>query len=87
VAKLKAQPGSNLEQGGWLFPEFETTGAAPIRENYRVWNITGDGLLVTFEEYQIAPYAAGPQQVLLLKGDLTGYLNPEGPLGEASGGN
>jgi hypothetical protein len=49
-------------------------GADPLPENYRNWNLTYEGLLITFDEYQVAPYAAGMQQVLvpfeLLQGDL-----------------
>lgn len=30
-------------------------GANPTLENYRDWNITADGLLITFGEYQVAP--------------------------------
>lgn len=57
-----------------------TTGADPTVENYRNWNIASDGLLITFETYQVAPGAAGPQQVLVPYTELTSILDPQGPL-------
>jgi hypothetical protein len=64
-------------------PFFDTPfqeGAKPIPENYRNWNITKDGLMITFDEYQVAPYAAGPQTVLVPYSTLQEVINPQGPL-------
>ena len=55
-------------------------GAEPTPDNYRNWNITADGLLVTFDEYQVAPYAAGPQVVSVPYSKLSTLINPNGPL-------
>jgi hypothetical protein len=55
-------------------------GAAPTLENYRNWNITADGLLVTFDEYQVAAYAAGPQVVLIPYAVLRPLIENPGPL-------
>jgi hypothetical protein len=55
-------------------------GAAPTAENYRNWNITGDGLMITFDEYQVAPYAAGPQLVVVPYADLGTLTKVPGPL-------
>jgi hypothetical protein len=57
-----------------------STGADPTDENYRNWNITPDGLLITFDEYQVAPYAAGPQTVLIPYSQLSAIIKPDGPL-------
>jgi hypothetical protein len=57
-----------------------TTGADPNPENYRNWNLTPDGLLITFDTYQVAPGAAGPQQVLVLWVELQGLIDPQGAL-------
>ena len=54
------------------FPE----GADPKLENYRSWNITPGGLRVTFDPYQVAAYAAGPQVVTLPWPSLANLLNP-----------
>jgi hypothetical protein len=63
-----------------LFTDFEQAAAAP--ENYQVWAITPQGILVIFEEYQVAPYAAGPQFVVVPYSVLETLLDPAGPLGD-----
>jgi len=55
-------------------------GAEPTPENYRNWNITSNGILITFDEYQVAPYVVGPQTVTVPYGELTTLINPKGPL-------
>ena len=55
-------------------------GAKPKPENYRNWNITPDGLQVTFDTYQVAPGAAGPQAVLMPWSQLSAQVDPRGPL-------
>ena len=65
-------------------PGFEgpfAEGAQPTVENYRNWNITPDGLLITFDTYQVAPGASGPQLVTVPYDELQGLINPEGALG------
>lgn len=56
------------------------TGADPTPENYRNWNITPDGLLITFDAYQVAPYAAGPQTVLIEYSQLNDLIHETSPL-------
>jgi hypothetical protein len=56
-------------------------GALPEAENYQRWNITPEGLLISFDEYSVAPYAAGPQAVLIPYPMLEESIDPEGPLG------
>jgi len=55
-------------------------GAEPVLENYRNWNITSDGLLISFDPYQVAAYAAGPQTVLIPYAELIAIIDPAGPL-------
>ena len=64
----------------WLFEDFENQGAAPSRENYSVWNLSSLGLVVTFEEYQIAPYAVGYQQVVIPYSEVYEILDRDGPV-------
>lgn len=59
---------------------FFLEGAKPTPENYRNWNITPDGLMITFGEYQVAPYASGPQTVIMPYHELQAVIYPEGPL-------
>ncbi len=63
------------------FQEFEL-GATATLQNYRNWNITADGLMITFDEYQVAPYAAGPQTVVIPYKDLAQIILPNGPLAD-----
>jgi hypothetical protein len=57
-----------------------TEGAGPTPQNYRNWNITANGLLITFDEYQVAPYVAGPQTVTVPYSELRSFINPQGLL-------
>lgn len=55
-------------------------GAKPTVENYRNWNIAAEGLRITFDEYQVAPYAAGPQSVTVPYAELKSVIDPQGLL-------
>lgn len=63
------------------FQGFEL-GATPTEQNYRNWNITATGLMITFDEYQVAPYAAGPQTVVIPYQELAQIIPPDGPLAQ-----
>ena len=60
--------------------EMFAAGADPTPENYTVWNISADGLVIFFNEYQVAPYAAGPQTVVIPFSELGKNIDPSGPL-------
>ena len=51
-------------------------GADPTDENYAVWNLSPEGLLIVFNEYQVAAYAAGPQSVIIPFEKLDNIINP-----------
>ncbi|HUQ33627.1 MAG TPA: DUF3298 domain-containing protein [Pyrinomonadaceae bacterium] len=55
-------------------------GAAP--ENYKSWNITRRGLKITFDPYQVASYAQGPQEVIIPYSSMKSIIDPSGPLGK-----
>lgn len=59
--------------------EFEE-GAAPELINFKSWNIRPDGLLITFDPYQVMAYAAGYQQVLIPFSALSELILADGPL-------
>lgn len=44
---------------------FIAEGAAPNADNYANWNLKPNGIMITFEEAQVAPYAHGTQSVLI----------------------
>jgi peptidoglycan-N-acetylglucosamine deacetylase len=54
LAKLRADLGEDM-----LFPE----GAAARPENYSVFIVSENDVTFIFNNYQVAPYAAGPQRV------------------------
>jgi hypothetical protein len=56
-------------------------GAGPNADNYRSWAITKKGLEITFDPYQVASYAAGPQTVMIPYSALKDLIKPDGPLG------
>ena len=55
-------------------------GAQPTSSNYGNWNVSQEGLVITFDEYQVAPYSSGPQVVVVPYSALTAALDPNGPL-------
>jgi hypothetical protein len=59
-------------------------GAAAKEDNYGSWNITPKGLLITFDAYQVGPYAAGPQTVVIPYAALKEIIRPDGPLAPLS---
>ena len=67
-----------ISETGYLdWPE----GAKPTPDNYRNWNITPDGILITFDAYQIAAGAVGPQQALVPYAALESIIDHDGPAG------
>lgn len=63
-----------------MMATFVDEGAAPTPENYKSWNIDRDGLIITFDPYQVAPYAAGVQETYISYDDLRGLIKPDGVL-------
>jgi hypothetical protein len=57
-------------------------GAKPTAENYQSWNITRKGLMFTFDPYQVGPYAAGSQTVIVPYAKLKEISRPDGVLGK-----
>ncbi len=64
-----------------IFADQLDTGAGPHADNYRAVAITKQGLWVTFDPYQVAAYAAGPQYVLVPYSALKDVIKPDGPIG------
>ncbi len=58
------------------------SGAAPTSKNYESWTITRKGLGINFDSYQVAPYAAGPQFVLVPYSAIKEHVDPNGPVGQ-----
>lgn len=65
----------NVSDDEWI-----RNGAGPKLENYESWNITPQGLQITFDAYQVASYAAGPQEIVIPYSVLKPIIKPDGPL-------
>jgi hypothetical protein len=50
-------------------------GASAKPENYKSFNLTGQDLVVIFQDYQVAPHVAGPQEVKIPLQSLKNILN------------
>lgn len=72
------------EQGAdaMLDDDWIQKGAGPDLSNFDNWTITKKGLGITFDPYQVGPYAAGPQHVLAPYSALKEIINAEGPVGQ-----
>ena len=75
--QAKEQGADALVDDDWI-----KRGAAAELTNYDNWNITKKGLGITFDPYQVAAYAAGPQNVLVPYSALKEIAKPDGALGQ-----
>jgi hypothetical protein len=66
-----------LEGRGFGYQLGTASDVMQTREN---WNLLPEGLRINFDVYEVAPYAAGPQYVVIPWGDLVGILDPNGQI-------
>jgi len=71
---------SKKDKDAMFDEEMMKSGASARADNYRAWAITRRGLWITFDPYAVAPYAAGPQHVLVPYSALKDILKPDGPV-------
>jgi len=64
------------EKDKWMIKN----GAMAVAKNYKNWNIEKEALLITFDEYQVAPYVYGPQEVEIPYSELQHLLSPQGEI-------
>jgi hypothetical protein len=79
IEDLKKQSRS---KDGMLDDSSIESGGAADAKNYQSWIITKKGLGINFDAYQVGPYAAGPQFVLVPYFALKEMINPGGPLAQ-----
>ena len=79
IKDLKKQ---SKDKGGMLDDGLIDTGAGAVARNYQSWTITRKGIGINFDPYQVGPYAAGPQYVLVPYATIKDLINPEGPVGQ-----
>jgi hypothetical protein len=80
IADLKKQRAT--EKGAALTDSEIDSGAAPTAKNYESWTITRQGLGINFDAYQVGPYAAGPQFVMVPYSAVKDVIDPEGPVAQ-----
>jgi hypothetical protein len=83
IKDLRAQ--NKKDQDSMLDEDMMKSGTAPSADNYQAWAITRKGLWITFDPYQVAAYAAGPQHVLIPYSALKPIIKPDGPVGGLAG--
>lgn len=73
IAKYSQQHLSHtLKQNDqWMLAE----GTKANAKNYKNWNLEEDALLITFDEYQVAPYTYGAQEVEIPYAELKNLLS------------
>ena len=78
IKDLKQQ--AKKEKDSMLTDDMIQSGASARAENFNAWTITKQGLWITFDPYQVAAYAAGPQQVLVPYAALKALIKADGPI-------
>jgi len=72
---------SKKDKDSMLDDDMMKSGASARADNYKAWAITKKGLWITFDPYQVAAYAAGPQYVLVPYSALKDLIKLDGPIG------
>ncbi|MGH9871115.1 MAG: DUF3298 and DUF4163 domain-containing protein [Pyrinomonadaceae bacterium] len=81
IQELKKQAKAQGDYAS-LDDDWINRGAGAELMNYDNWTITKKGLGITFDPYQVAAYAAGPQNVLVPYSAVKEIVKPEGMLGQ-----
>jgi hypothetical protein len=79
IQDLKKQ---SKDKDGMLDDDWIQRGAGANADNYQSWTIGKKGLGINFDAYQVGPYAAGPQQVLVPYSVLKDLIKTDGPLAQ-----
>ncbi len=78
IQDLKKQAKAQGE-GALLDEDWIKKGAGAELDNYANWAITKKGVEITFDPYQVAAYAAGPQTCMVPYSALKDIIKPDGP--------
>lgn len=73
----QSQDGQALDDSGLMWVR---EGTAPTDENFAAWAVVPEGLEVTFQEYQVGPYALGPMRCDLPRAELASVSRSGGLL-------
>lgn len=67
-----------LKKDAWMV----ASGTKPDPKNFKNWNLQEDSILITFDEYQVAPYVYGPQEVEIPYSALKKILSAKAPIAD-----
>lgn len=72
---------TNLIENGFDDDEWLREGTSAVKpENFSAWGFNGKDILVTFQAYQVGPYAIGMPEVLIPIDKFKGFIRSEGVL-------
>lgn len=80
IHDLQSRKDSDSNENMGLAQDIFADGAKPTAENYARWNLTKKGLMFTFDPYQVAAYAYGPQTVIVPYAQLKEIAKADGVL-------
>lgn len=69
-----------LKQDDWMV----ANGTKPDPKNFKNWNLQEDSILITFDEYQVAPYSYGAQEVEIPYSALKKILSTKAPIADCA---
>ncbi len=72
---------ANAEKEGYSeIKDMILEGTSPEIKNFNNWVVENDSLIIIFKPYQVGPYVMGIQTVSIPLSELTGMIDPKGPL-------
>ncbi|HEV2915272.1 MAG TPA: DUF3298 domain-containing protein [Pyrinomonadaceae bacterium] len=80
IKDLQSRKIPDSDENMGLAQDIFADGATAKAENYQNWNLTKKGLMITFDPYQVGPYAAGSQTVIVPYAKLRELAKPDGAL-------
>lgn len=80
IKDLQSRKDPDSHENLGLAQDIFADGAKAMAKNYQSWNLTKKGLMFTFDPYQVGPYAAGPQTVVVPYSQLKEIARPGGAL-------
>ncbi|HEX8138525.1 MAG TPA: DUF3298 domain-containing protein [Pyrinomonadaceae bacterium] len=80
IKDLQSRKMPESDENMGLAQDIFAEGATAKAENYQNWNLTKKGLMFTFDPYQVGPYAAGSQTVIVPYARLKEMAKPDGAL-------
>jgi len=65
---------------GMPWMPWNAEGSQALAQNFQIWNLEREGVVITFQEYQVTPYSSMAQRILLPYTRLRPLLSPASPV-------